>query len=294
MRKNNRAEESVDLPGDVTPLSRSHLEGRGQMPTPFVQQPLQPGSSSDSPHTMSTTAPTPPDPAREASITYILDEGFTAPLSIWHRARRIAEGLGLRFVFWDTAYSLIFAGLTVAVVALVVTATPEEWRYTVAAACSPLLFLLITLMTEVVERATSMYDLKQTSHFTIRQITALRIMAYSLVGAVFATVVAVLAAHSAHEVASLLPLSLAVLFLCATLEISTLQLTRNPWAVAVFTALWLTVSLGLPLRYKQDWEGFLANLSVAITGLIALVSLGILVWQISRMLNETRKYAVAY
>jgi len=119
---------------------------------------------------------------KNASIEYILAQGLRKPQTTRSRIIEMIRGIGFRYIFWDTGYSLLFAAVTIAVVAALLTAWPDDYRYTASVAVAPLMFLLIMASAETSERACGLYELKQTCRYTVRQITALRVVCYSAAG----------------------------------------------------------------------------------------------------------------
>lgn len=244
---------------------------------------------------MTRPDPAPIDPAtRERAIAYIIDQGLVTRPTAWQRARTVLERLGWRFVFWDLAHALIWAGLTILTTLLVVALTPDTWQYSATLAASPVIFLLIALFTEMADRASGLHQLKQTCHLTPRQILAVRVGCFSLVGSLGAGVVALLTASTLGDIATLLPLGLAVLFGCAALELSLLRWAHSVWVSAGLTIGWVGLSLALPMWLGGAWEEFLASLSGFLTALVALAGLIALIWQLSALLTRTRRHAYSH
>lgn len=230
---------------------------------------------------------------KNASIDYILARGLVKPQRARERIAEMARALGLRFIFWDTGYSLLFAAVTVAMVVAVFAFTPRDYRRSAAVGAAPLAFLIITLFAEVSERAGGLYELKQTCRYTVRQVAALRALCYSTVGVAFTAVVAAASASGAREFASLFPVCLSALFICAVLGLSVMRFIRAQWAYAAYSAVWVSFSLTFPLALGQSWENALRDAPVALSAALAAVGAGIFIHQISRMLSEVKVYAVA-
>ncbi len=230
---------------------------------------------------------------RQASIEYILEKGLITRETVWERARLILRRMGLRLVFWDTAYSLVFLILTLGTAAAVAWLAPSGWSRTLTVACSPAVFVIIVTVTELVERFDGLYGLRQTCHFTSRQVTAVRVMCYSAVGAVAAGLIAWLSADTWRDFLSLLPLGLGALFFSAVTNLFLLAARRPVWLTALVAAGWLAVVAGPPAALGPLWENFLASLSTAVTSLVCLIGAVILLWQIARLLTERRPYVVA-
>jgi hypothetical protein len=230
---------------------------------------------------------------KNRSIEYILDHGLVTPLTARERIAEMTRTLGLRFIFWDTGYSILFAAVTLAAILALFCIVPSDYRCSAAVAAAPLLFLLITLFAETSERACGLYELKQTCRYTVRQITALRVMCYSAAGAAFSAVIAAISAESSFEFLSLLPLCLSALFVCAAVALSVLRFVRGQWANAIFSALWVFANIALPFALGKQWETALRGAPIALSVALAAVGAVILAYQISKMLSEVKTYAHA-
>jgi hypothetical protein len=230
---------------------------------------------------------------KDRRIAFILDHGLVKPKTVQEQAAEIFKTLGWRFIFWDTAYSMTFAVLTIAVVLAVLATVPDTFRFTATVAAAPLLYLLIAVFTETAERAGGLYELKQTCRYTTRQITALRTACYSAGGAVYTAVIAFAGATSLNEFAAMLPLGLLALFVCSVPQLALTRYARRFWANAVYAAVWIFINLALPLRFGASWERFLANVPIAVSLGMAAICLVILFLQITTMLTEVKAYALA-
>lgn len=230
---------------------------------------------------------------KNASIEYILSQGLIKPQTARERIAEMLRTIGFRFIFWDTGYSLFFAAVTLAVALVLFSLAPNNYRCSAAVAVAPLLFLLITLLAETSERACGLYELKQTCRYTIRQITALRVICYSVVGSVFTAVIAAISVDSGYEFLSLFPLCLSALFICAVLGLSAMRFLHGKWVIAVFSAAWVFVNIALPFSLGEWWEEILREMPIAFSVALAVLGVSVLVYQISKMLSEVKKYAVA-
>jgi len=230
---------------------------------------------------------------KNKSIEYILSHGLVTPQTTRSKIFEMFRTIGVRYIFWDTGYSLFFAALTLAIALALLVIINADYRYSAAVSVAPLMFLLINAFAETSERACGLYELKQTCRYTIRQITALRVLCYSLVGAAFTAVVTVLKMQDLHEFISMFTLCLSALFICAALSLSVMRYTRRLWANAVFSGAWVFASIALPFSLGKKWEVLLGNTPVIISAIIAVIGATALIYQISKMLSEVEKYAVA-
>ncbi len=231
--------------------------------------------------------------AKNASIEFILSQGLVKPQTATGRVGEMMRSLSLRFVFWDTGYSLFFAALTLAGVLVLFSLVPDAYRCSAAVAVAPLLFLFAIVFAETSERVGGLYELKQTCRYTIRQITALRVICYSVLGSAFTAVVAVVSTDSGYEFLVLFPLCLAALFVCAVLALSVMHVLRGKWGHAAFSAAWVFVNIALPFSLGDKWEAILRGMPIAFSAALAVLGAAMLACQISKMLREAKKYAVA-
>jgi hypothetical protein len=230
---------------------------------------------------------------KNASIEYILSHGLVKPQSTRERIVEMIRTMGFRFIFWDRGYSLFFALVSLTAVITLFGLAPDSYHCSAAVACAPMLFLLITLFSETSERALGLFELKQTCRYTVTQITSLRVICYSFAGTVFTIIITAVSAADVYEFLSLFPLCLSALFLCAVLEISVMRAFRGRWAGAVCSAAWVIVNVLLPLALRETWETLLREMPLAVSLALAAASILVFGYQISKMLAEVRKRAVA-
>lgn len=230
---------------------------------------------------------------KNASIECILSQGLVKPQTARERMAEMARSIGWRFIFWDTGYSLFFAALTLAGVLVLFCLAPDAYRRSAAVAVAPLLFLFAILFAETSERIGGLYELKQTCRYTIRQITALRVTCYSILGTAFTAVVAAVSADTGYEFLSLFPLCLSALFVCAVLVLSAMHVRHGKWVHAAFSAAWVFVNIALPFSLGEKWEAILREMPIAFSTVLAVFGAAALACQISNMLREVKNHAVA-
>jgi hypothetical protein len=61
----------------------------------------------------------------------------------------------------------------------------------------------------------------------------------------------------------------------------------------VFSAVWIFVNIALPAVFSEKWEKILGNVPILISLAVAVIGLAAFTCQISRMLSEVDKYALA-
>ncbi|MDR2973265.1 MAG: hypothetical protein LBV00_00930 [Propionibacteriaceae bacterium] len=230
---------------------------------------------------------------RQASIDYILEKGLLTRDSALDKARMLIRRLGLRLMFGDGPLVIVFAALALGITALVAGCAPVEWRHSVAVGCSPIAFLVIANVSEAVDRASRVYDIRQTCYFTVAQVTAVRVMCLGAVGVFVTALVAGLAATSAGDFLHLLLLAVAALSMCAAAQLMIVG-RRHRLALSVgLTVVWVGLGLGLPLVLGLFWEQLLASLSWVVAVTVCVVCAALVVWRAIRMLTESRYHAFA-
>lgn len=230
---------------------------------------------------------------KNASIEYILSQGLVKTQTVRERIAEMLRTIGFRFIFWDTGYSLFFTAVTLAVVLVLFSFAPDDYRYSSSITVAPLFFLLITMFAETSERACGLYELKQTCRYTIQQVTALRVICYSVVGFMFTVVIAIISSDSGYEFFSLFPLCLSALFICAILSLSLMRFFHGKWVNAVFSVVWIFVNTVIPFLLGKKWEMILRDMPTAFSVVLAILGGALLAYQVSKMLSEVKKYAIA-
>ncbi|MFX3635569.1 MAG: hypothetical protein ACE3L7_00640 [Candidatus Pristimantibacillus sp.] len=230
---------------------------------------------------------------KNTSINYILSQGLVKPQTSRERIAEMLRNIGFRFLFWDIGYSLFFALVTLAGVLVLFSFAPDDYRFSATIAVTPLVFLLINMFAETSERTCGLYELKQTCRYTIQQVSALRVICYSVVGFVFTAVIATISTDNGYEFLSLFSLCLSALFLCATLSISFMRFLHGKWVNAIFSAGWVFINIVIPFSLEERWEAILREIPIALSVLLAVLGAAALVYQISKMLLEVKRYAVA-
>ncbi len=230
---------------------------------------------------------------KNKSIDQILAQGLVNPQTTGERISGMLRELGLRFIFWDTGYSLFFAAITLACTFALFMLAPSTYRISATVAVAPLLLLFAILFAETSERLGGLYQIKQTCRYTIRQIAALRILCYCALGILFTVFVALVRADQEFGFFSLFPLCLSALFVCAALSLSMLHQARNQWNYPVFSAIWLLATIVVPLSFGEAWESTLREMPLMFSIGLTVIGVGLFVWQISKMLREVTRDAIA-
>jgi len=230
---------------------------------------------------------------RDAAIERILSAGLRPRRTMRAQVSELYQVLGLRFLFWDTAQALVVSVVTGALVISGQLLFPGEYRHAFLFGLSPFFFALTVFLTETVERAEGLYGLKMTCRYTIREVTAFRILCFALIGTVFSVVLTVLYADVARDLLTLFPLSFAAFFLCAFLSLFLVRRFFRTWVYAGAGVVWLAVGLVPALILGARWETFLAGLPVGLTIGVAVCAAGLCLREATMLFSQRRlNYAI--
>ena len=232
---------------------------------------------------------------KEKAIGEILEKGLSRPKSLWVHLGEIYRALGLRYIFFDMVTPIII--IAAAAVCLLVLYPTGQGRhiYAMLFLAAPIFFISIVLLTEAMEQAGGMYELKMTCKYTIEQITAFRVLCFSWMGTVFCAPASLYFSRLsvAHDFFRAFSLSLCALFLCAFLTISAMRYFRRKWVHFSIMPLWAAVSL-LPVWVLGGrWEAFLSQMPVAVTAMTAAIACALFLMEIKKLMS-TREREAAY
>ena len=233
---------------------------------------------------------------KNRAIEDILSKGLSKPKSLWNYIHEIYHALGLRYIFWGTAPAImITVAVTLAWMRLVPFA-PEQHPYAALFALAPVFFLVVVCITETIERVVGLYELKMTYKYTIQQITAFRVLCFSLMGAFFCTLTSLYFGRLPINFSffKALSISFCALFLCAVLTLVILRLFNRLWIYLSANLLWMAVGF-LPLRiFGQSWELLLAQIPIAITLVVTVIVCALFLIEVKKHMKFHRRKDIYY
>jgi len=232
---------------------------------------------------------------KDKAIEDILSMGLSKPKCLWKYLSDMYTALGLRYIFFDMAFSILMTIFVTSGFTLLYLFTLEQHRYTGLFAIAPIIFISHILFSETIEQVNGMYELKMTCRYTVQQIAAFRILSFSLFGTVFCTFISL---HSSQFLIDdtffkMLSLSLCALFLCAFLTIFLMRHIQWRWIHVYSILLWIGIDSLLICLLGKDWELFLSQMPIIITMSIATISCILFLVEIKKLIN-THKREVAY
>lgn len=232
---------------------------------------------------------------KEKEIDEILAKGLTRPKSLWEYLSNIYTTLGLRYIFFDMAFPIIMTIIATFAFIVLYPLTLERHIYAMIFAIAPIFFVFIVLFSEMAERVNGMYELKMTCKYTIQQISAFRVLCFSILGTVFCTFISLYFSFFSFDYSffKILSLSLCALFFCALLTLFLMRHFNWKWIHFAVMLLWIVIGY-IPVRILgEKWEIFLSQIPVAITLLVAVIACNLFLMEVKIFIN-THKSEVSY
>ena len=223
---------------------------------------------------------------KEKAIEYILSKGLSKPKNLWDIFYMMYRSLGLRYLFLDTTEPIIISVAFMIGFILLCSSSLKQYINVVLFATAPVFFVFAVLLTEIAERINLLYELKMTFKYTIQQITAFRVVCFSLIGTVLCTLISLFAPFPGdYDIVRALSLSLCALFLCSSLSIFIMRYFNWKWRHFAPILVWMTICL-LPICISAKWwESFLSRVPVAITISVAAVAFVLFIKEIKKLVN---------
>ncbi|MFT4146225.1 MAG: hypothetical protein QM644_17380 [Mobilitalea sp.] len=233
---------------------------------------------------------------RDKTIEDILLKGLTKPNTLWEYLYDIYRALGLRYIFCDTIYAIILTVISTIGFVLVYPVTQEQYIYAAVFTVTQVLFMFLVLFTEAIEKVSGLYELKMTCKYTVQQITAFRILVFSLIGTVFTAFISLYFSWmlSVYDLLRIFSLSLSALFLCAFLTMFILRHFSWKWNHYFFMPGWIICGI-LPAKILgEQWEMFLAKLPIAITLFAAAIACILFLMETKKLMDIRTREVIYY
>lgn len=230
---------------------------------------------------------------QKKSIDTILTVGLRKPKSMRVKMIDLVHSLGWRNIFWDTGYGLFLSVMTLLIVGSVFFFIPAEFHFTTITISVPLIYLLLLFLIEMSERINGLYELKQSFHYNILQVTAIRLLFYAIVGFIFSSILIFLLHGTQREFIQLFCLSLMALALCVALSLVISRRFRGKWSFGFFSLSWLVINVFLPIIFEiRYWELFLRSVPIYIVLFSSILSCSFAFYQLNEIFSEVNSNVI--
>ncbi|MCI8647202.1 MAG: hypothetical protein HFE76_10565 [Firmicutes bacterium] len=218
----------------------------------------------------------PSEEEKSRSVAQILETGLPRKRPLRLRLPRLVRSIGLRNLFWGT-YDCIFIAVLGSILLSVLFAIPSAYDHQLLPLSlfliSPALYGLLHLLTIWKELQIGLYSIKMTCYYTLKELTALRMVFFGGANALLDVVfVAVLSQREDMFLSffQMLSISLSALFLYGTATLFALSHVpgNRQWIVP---ALWCAVCAA-PAIFGMNVLGLLMKLPYAAALFAALLA----------------------
>ena len=226
-----------------------------------------------------------PDPLeKNASIEKILS-AVKRPKSLWSWLVELFRCLGFRVIFSNTLWLTLASAGGAVCIGLLVTEVGIPYVLAILFPITPLLFQLVTLLIELTERASGLYDLKMSCKYTADQLTAVHLITYSGLSLLFCVFLsAQIDRKYAYDFFTPFALSLCALLLYGILSL--ILIRRFRWRWTHTAAAWGVLSTVPVVIMRMEWDGFLSNLPIWVTAGVVVLLLLLYLREIGKMISQ--------
>lgn len=238
----------------------------------------------------------PNESEKDLSIDFILLKGLSHPKSLLNYLLKLYRSLGFGFIFWDTADIFLLSAAGAFGIALFWVMSSEQYIYGTLFAISPILFLLLTLITEAKERISGLYELKMTLKFTMNQIIAFQMLCFSGIGVAFCILMLSITWFMGKEqfFGHIVTISLCALFLCSFITLFTIVHIKGKWVFYIPSAIWVVICILPAQMFSDKWELFLSKIPIGVNLCMIFVLAWLYIREIKKLISMRKSEVIIY
>lgn len=222
--------------------------------------------------------PMPTKEEKERAIHTIICHSMPHKQSIFAVMAEVFKTIGFRNLFWGTG-DCLFLSILCSIIFVIVFIMPisvySGFQYLVLFFISPLFYSLLNIITAWKELQSGTYEIKMTCHYTLRELTALRMLFFTgfcvILDVLLAGAVSCLSTHGL-AILQLIGISLSALFLYGTFTMFLLTKRLTLHKQLVVPVLWSILCL-LPFVLKINVEEVLLALPNTVVIFILVIAI---------------------
>lgn len=241
--------------------------------------------------------PMPNDNEKEKSINTILIQGIKKPKSIISYLNLLYRNIGLRHIFWDIWDAILYMVIMSAGIMILSYFSFKSFDSVLLFTFSPSVYLFLTVITELKERMDCLYDLKMTCTFTIQQITAFRMICFSILGIVFSSFLSVFSWFIQDGTVNFfnqLSISMLALFLCSTLSLEVIVYIPYKKSIIAVPVIWSLICIIPVIIFGNNWTLYLNNIPPAIAILVICLCIILSLKEIKKLISINGRGVIYY
>lgn len=240
----------------------------------------------------------PDEEEKKRSIYLIINSGVPQKRHLQARIPKLIRAIGLRNLFWgtwDCVFLALLGGITIGVLLAVPSVMYQMLLPLALLLVSPAAYCLLHFLTMWKEKQIGLYEVKMTCHYTLKELTALR-MAFFGGASALVDVLFVLCIGRRAELAvsffQMLGISLSALFLYGTATLFLLSHARVRWQW-VLPMGWCLACI-IPVILRVDILGFLMKIPNAVALVAAFMAALLFFAESEHYLSKAYKGGIYY
>ncbi len=232
---------------------------------------------------------------KNKSIDFIISQGMPRPQTLSNCIPQLFKAVDIRTLFFGVGDCLFLAFLAFAMCIVPFSYTASGGENALCPAVfvfSPVLYGLLHLLTQWKERMSGTYELKMTCRYTLRQLTALRMLLFggiSIIVCVPVTSIFYSLSGGAVSLPRLMGVSFSALFIFAAVLLAAFISGKKRYISGVY-AVWTAVSV-IMLNSGEKFGSLLLKVPVFLFYLTAVLALSVYLIEVRHYLFD-RKEAV--
>ena len=231
--------------------------------------------------------PLPTRVEKNIAINDIIEKGLYPKKTLFQSILSLHNKIGFRYILGDISDIIVVTLLlsTLLNYVLLIYGSRNILNYTFMT--SPIFYIILSLLTELKEKNLNMYELKMTCKYTLKEITALRLLYYSLLGIVFSSVASSLVILKFRiELLDIILVSLLGLSIASLLVIVIMKYVKPKYRYFIFFTQWILLFVIPNNIFGSDLNDLLKDLPHIVILIIIFILSGIYLFTIKKYFIE--------
>lgn len=240
----------------------------------------------------------PNEEEKKRSIHFIINNGVTQNKHLQARIPELIRTIGLRNLFWETwdcVFLALLGGITLGALFVIPSVMYQPLLPLALLLVSPAVYGLLHFLTIWKEKQVGLYEIKMTCHYTLKELTALRMVFFGGASALMDVIFVLCIRQQVQIVLSffqMLGISLSALFLYGTATLFLLSHIKSIYQW-ILPAGWCLACI-IPAIFHADILGILMKIPNAVAIVAALAAAVLFFAESEHYLSKSYKGGVYY
>jgi hypothetical protein len=237
----------------------------------------------------------PDDITIEKEINFIVEKGIKKEESFYLYMKNVYRQVGIKYLFHDASEIIFVTSLVLSL--LIFLGLNRGFQMNIRAGSlyvfimivSPLLYLLISLVSFISTKEKGMYELEMTCKYSLYQLAAFRMFVFSIICILsnVALVSILVAKYDEINFLRALIISITSLFLFSTLFIYTIVALRSKLAKYIVIIGWIVINLILSVFSIDVYIKLLTSIPIAVYFIVTVAFMYIYLKKLKKLINFT-------